>query len=75
MEDIKCACGMPLTEETECKCEKGVCIHCCNCEEDCDCGCTAKAEEDMEDDDEEGGCCSCSACDKGCGGDKDEDKE
>lgn len=62
----KCACGMPLDDKTECKCEKGVCIHCCNCDDDCDCGCKKKSEEDKEDDNEEGcsGCCaSCHAHD------------
>lgn len=72
MEDTKCACGMPLDEKTECKCEKGVCIHCCNCDEGCDCGCDLKAEEDLADDEE--GCCSCSSCGKGCCGDDEEEK-
>lgn len=60
-ETKKCECGMPLTEETECKCEKGVCIHCCNCEEDCECGCSDKAEKDS---DNEIGMCgtSCTTC-------------
>ena len=30
-EEKKCECGMPLTEETECSCQPGVCVNCCTC--------------------------------------------
>ena len=68
-DDKKCACGMPLSDETECKCEKGVCIHCCNCADDCECDCKAKAEKDNEGE-EEGGCAHCAHHDDCCGDDK-----
>ena len=72
MEEVKkCACGMPLDEKTECKCEKGVCIHCCNCEDDCECGCQDKAEEEG-DDDEEGCSGCCASCHKHDDGSEDE---
>jgi hypothetical protein len=52
-EDKTCDCGMPLTEETECKCQPDVCIHCCTCSDDCECGCKEKAakEDAAEDED------------------------
>ncbi|MEI6040282.1 MAG: hypothetical protein WCP93_02950 [Candidatus Berkelbacteria bacterium] len=69
-ETKKCACGMPLDENTECKCKPENCIYCCECEEGCDCGCTEKADED----DDEEGCCACSGCDKGCAAKDEDDK-
>lgn len=47
-EDKTCECGMPLTEETECKCDPNVCIHCCTCPDDCECGCKEKAAKEKE---------------------------
>ncbi|MFA5169302.1 MAG: hypothetical protein WC420_00945 [Candidatus Paceibacterota bacterium] len=44
-EEKKCGCGMPLSEETECSCEPGVCIYCCSCPPDCQCGCAEKKEK------------------------------
>lgn len=46
--ETKCACGMPLNEETTCSCEPGVCIYCCSCSQDCQCGCQEKKEKEAE---------------------------
>ena len=67
----KCACGMPLDEETTCKCDETKCAHCCECDVTCECGCKEKAVKN----DGEGNCehCEHHAC---CGGgDKEEKKE
>jgi len=45
----KCGCGMPLTEESRCKCNPKNCRHCCECPDDCQCGCKDKAKKDKED--------------------------
>ena len=55
-EEKQCECGMPLDEKTECKCEHGVCIHCCNCPdggEECGCFCEKKAAADNDDETED----------------------
>ncbi len=41
----KCACGMPLSKDTECSCEPGVCVYCCSCGPDCTCGCAEKKKQ------------------------------
>lgn len=46
--DKKCECGMPLDENTTCKCEPGVCFYCCHCPKDCPCGCKGKAESQQK---------------------------
>jgi len=49
----KCGCGMPLSDETRCKCNPKSCIHCCECPDDCKCGCKEKAKKDKEKDEKE----------------------
>lgn len=44
----KCKCGMPLDENTSCKCDSDVCIHCCKCAPDCECGCQEKSKKANE---------------------------
>jgi len=46
-EEKKCPCGMPLSDETECKCNPDVCIHCCECDNNCECGCKKKASAEI----------------------------
>ena len=43
-ENKKCACGMPLSEKTQCNCQPDKCAVCCECADDCACGCKAKAD-------------------------------
>jgi hypothetical protein len=52
-ETKKCACGMPLTEETDCKCKPDKCAICCECDETCACGCKEKAAKIKEDNEKE----------------------
>ena len=49
MTEEKCACGMPLTEETKCNCKPDNCAICCECSEDCQCGCVEKSKKIKED--------------------------
>ena len=52
-DDNKCACGMPLNDETKCNCKPGTCAICCGCSSDCECGCQEKAKKIKEDNDNE----------------------
>lgn len=47
MNEEKCQCGMPLNEETACKCNPKICYYCCECPSDCTCGCQQKVEEEL----------------------------
>ncbi|MGE5392662.1 MAG: hypothetical protein ACM3NH_02865 [Candidatus Saccharibacteria bacterium] len=42
---VKCACGMPLTVESECECNPELCLYCCACPEGCVCNCRAKTQQ------------------------------
>lgn len=52
-DDKKCACGMPLNEETKCDCKEDTCAICCECDENCGCGCQEKAKKIKEDNEKE----------------------